>query len=210
MNISKSMTVLFIFAILAIPAVGADNLVAIEHYNQAVDLANAGNYQEALGEVDLALQENPNFTLALVTKGGILNVLGRYQEAVNESDRAIALEPGEATAWNNKAYALIHLGDYAEGLAAAQNATERDPNLTEAWVNEGTALIRLGRFQEALAASEKALSLDPASMDAKLNRDEALANLHTPTTAAPLSGIFVLFGIASAGILVWRRKQKNR
>jgi tetratricopeptide (TPR) repeat protein len=211
MNIYKTSAILFIFALLAIPVVNADNFVAIQHYNQAVDLANTGNYQEALNEVDLALTENPNFTLALITKGGILNVLGRYQEAIEVSDRAIALDPREAAAWNNEAYALIHLGDYNKGLTAAQKATELDPNLTEAWVNEGTALIRLGRFQEALAASEKALSLDPSSPEAKLNRNEALTNLQTPTTAAPLSGICVLCGIALAGILVCRGwRSKNR
>jgi tetratricopeptide (TPR) repeat protein len=209
MSIRTGYTLLILLCILAIPVVNADNLVAIQHYNQAVDLANSGKFEEALEEVDLALQENPNFTLALVTKGGILNAQGKYQDAINESDKAIVLEPGEATAWNNKAYALIHLGEYADGLTSAEKATSLDPNLTEAWVNEGTALIRLGRYQEALTASDKALSLYPGSAEAKLNREEALANLQIPTTKAPLSGTGVICGMVIAGIFIYRL-QKGR
>jgi tetratricopeptide (TPR) repeat protein len=204
MNLSRAIPLLFLLGILAIPGGSADNFAAIQHYNQAVDLATAGQYDEALQEVDLALQENQNFTLALVTKAGILNVLGRYQEAVQAADQAIELEPDEAAAWNNRAFALIRLGNYDDGLIAAQKAAALDQNMTEAWVNEGTALIRLGRYQEALTASEKALALDPNSTDAELNRDEALANLQTGTMSAPLAGEVVLGGVALTAVLFFR------
>jgi len=204
MNISRAFLLLFLLGILAIPGGVADNFAAIQHYNQAVDLATAEQYDEALQEVDLALQENQNFTLALVTKAGILNALGRYPEGVQAADQAIELEPDEAAAWNNRAFALIRLGNYDDGLIAAQKAAVLDQNMTEAWVNEGTALIRLGRYQEAWTASEKALTLDPGSMEAKLNRDQALADLQTGTTAAPLAGEVVLGGVALAAVLFFR------
>lgn len=192
--------------LLCLPAC-ADNYAAIQHYNSAVDLATAGKFPEALNEVDLALQENPNFTLALVTKGGILNVMGRYNESINATDQALALDPGQAAAWNNRAYALIHLGANPAGLAAAEQATALDPNLTEGWVNEGTALLRLGRYQEALVASEKALALDPGSQEAKLNRDEARQMLQPPATTTPLAGILVYAGLGAAGFLAVRKMQ---
>jgi tetratricopeptide (TPR) repeat protein len=203
MNAGK-MCLLFLSALLTMAGVGADNLAAIQHYNQAVDLANSGKYDEALQQVDRALQENPNFTLALVTRGGILNVLGKYQDAINESDKAIAIDPRNAAALNNKAYALIHLGKYAEGLTSAEKATTLDPNLTEAWVNKGTALIRLGRYQEALSASEKALSVDPGSEEARKNRNEAHSHLPATPAAAPLH-VSVIGGVSLGMALLARR-----
>jgi tetratricopeptide (TPR) repeat protein len=199
MTANKRWHLLFLFALLAIPAAGADNFAAIGHYNQAVDLATAGKYDQALSEVNLALQENPNFTLAYVTRGGILNAMGRYSEATDASDQALALDPGKAAAWNNKAYALIHLGDASGGLAAAEKAAALDPGLPEARVNEGTALILLGRYDEALAASEEALRLDPGSEEARLNRDEAKKHLPVPPTAAPLT-VFCVIGGAALGL----------
>jgi tetratricopeptide (TPR) repeat protein len=206
MTADKRLFLLFLFALLAVSVAMADNLMAIGHYNQAVDLAMAGNYTQALSEVDLAIEENPNFTLAHSTRGGILNALERFPEAINASDRAIALDPGEASAWNNKAYALIHLGDASGGLVAAEKAATLDPSLTEARVNEGTALIQLGRYEEALAASEEALRLDPGSEEAKKNRDEARKHLPVPTTKAPLTVFGAIGGIALALALVFPKR----
>jgi tetratricopeptide (TPR) repeat protein len=206
MKADTRLCLLFLFLVLMIPTAMADNLVAINHYNQAVDLAMAGNYTPALSEVDLAIKENPNFTLAHSTRAGILNALERFPEAVNASDRAIALDPGEASAWNNKAYALIHLGDASGGLAAAEKAASLDPTLTEARVNEGTALIQLGRYNEALAASEEALRLDPGSVEARKNRDEARKHLPVPTTKAPSTVFFAIGAVAIAMALAYPKR----
>ncbi|MDD1710297.1 MAG: tetratricopeptide repeat protein [Methanoregulaceae archaeon] len=155
----------------------ADNIAAIDHYNKAVGYAYGGEYFLALNETDRALSENPNFSLAHVTRAGILNALGRYNESLDASDQAITLNNNQSEAWNNKAYALIQLGRYAEGLDASEHALILDPSLAEAWINKGTALIALGRYEEALAASEKAIELDPTSDDAKQNRYNAEAAL---------------------------------
>ena len=191
-------------------ASGADTLEAIDHYNKAVDLAYEGKFLMALNETDQALQINQNFTLAYVTRAGILNSLGRYNESIDASDRAIALNPNQSAAWNNRAFALIHLGRYAEGLDAADRATDLDPSLTEAWINKGTAQIALGRYQEALASSEEALLLDPSSEEAKKNRETAEeALLDVPATKAPLPipTILEASGIAGACVIFLKMRK---
>jgi tetratricopeptide (TPR) repeat protein len=192
---------LFILLFFGCTAAGADNLEAIDHYNKAVDLAYEGKFLLALNETDQAIRINQNFTLAHVTRAGILNALGRYDESIDASDRAIALNPNQSAAWNNKAFALIHLERFAEGLDAADRATAIDPSLTEAWINKGTALIALGRYQEALAASEEALLLDPSSEEAKKNRETAQeAILEVPATKAPLPIHIILEATGIAGV----------
>jgi tetratricopeptide (TPR) repeat protein len=180
---------------------GADNLAAIDHYNKALDYAYEGKFLLALNETDRSLLENQNFTLAHVTRAGILNALGRYDESLDASDQAIALNPNQSAAWNNKAYALIHLGRYTEGLDAAERAVALDPALTEAWVNKGTALIALGRYEEAVAASGQALILDPSSVEAKKNRDiaqESLAKMSPTETPLSLYGMLGAVGLGAA------------
>ena len=183
---------------------GADNLAAIDHYNKASDYAYEGKFLLALNETDLALIENQNFTLAHITRAGILNALGRYDESLAASDKAIALNPNQSAAWNNRAYALIHLGRYPEGLDAAERAAALDPALTEAWVNKGTALIALGRYEEAVAASEQALVLDPASEEAKKNREtaqESLAKMSPTKTPISVYGILGAVGLGAAAFI---------
>jgi tetratricopeptide (TPR) repeat protein len=183
----------------------ADTLAAIDHYNKALDYAYEGKFLLALNETDLALLENQNFTLAHVSRAGILNALGRYNESLDASDQAIALNPNQSAAWNNKAYALIHLGRYTEGLDAAERAAAIDPALTEAWVNKGTALIALGRYEEAVTASGQALLLDPSSEQAKKNSEVAQISLaEMSPTEAPLSvyGILGAVGLGAAAVMV--------
>ena len=199
---------LFLLVLLS-PACGivaADNLAAIGKYNMAVDLAYEGKLDEALAEIDQALMASENFTLAHVTRAGILNALGRYHEAVDASDRALALDPASAPAWNNRADALIGLRRYSDALEAAERAAELDPLLTEAWVNQGSALNELGRYQEAVGASDRALALDPGSPGAQMNRETGIQGMAPVSpTAAPFPAGALLGAGGLVAILMMRR-----
>lgn len=127
---------------LAIPA-GADNIDAINYYNKAVELAYQGEYTQALTEIDRALQENQNFTLAWVTRAGILNNREQFEEGLAASDRAIELEPNNSYAWINRATALNGLGRYQESIAASDRALSIDPESEEARRNRQAAMDML-------------------------------------------------------------------
>lgn len=127
----------------------APPLEAISAYNYGVDLAMEEKFDEALASIDQALSLDQNFTLAWITKAGILNVKGRYNESLEASERALAIDEGQADAWTNKASALISLQRFEEGLEAANRAIELDPRLSEAWIDRATALSSLGRTKEA-------------------------------------------------------------
>lgn len=183
--------------------VHADNIAAITHYNRAVDLAYEGKYSDSLNETDLALQENPNFTLAWINRAGVLIQLGAYQDALDATDHALAMNPDQADAWTNRATALIRLGRAEEALNASERAIGIDPNLSEAWIDKGSALIALQRYWEAYAATEKALQLNPGSPEALknmrdlrilLNIAEPIVPTTTPTQAGT-PGFLTLFAI---------------
>jgi tetratricopeptide (TPR) repeat protein len=208
MNQGTVISALFLLVLLstACGIVAADNLAAIGKYNMAVDLAYEGKLDEALAEIDQALMASENFTLAHVTRAGILNALGRYQEAVDAADRALALDPASAPAWNNRADALIGLRRYSDALIAAERAAELDPLLTEAWVNQGSALNELGRYQEAVGASDRALALDPGSTGAQMNRETGIQGMvPVSPTAAPFPAGALLGAGGLVAILMMRR-----
>ena len=102
-------------------------------YCQSVDLANAGDYQDALQKADLALAQNISSLTPIIQsdRAGILYALGRNDEAIAAADVAIAA-PGNLTtlksiAYYNKANALYALGRTAEAYAAYANASALDP-----------------------------------------------------------------------------------
>jgi len=101
-------------------------------YDKGVDLANEGNYHEALAATDRALAINTSFPRAHAMRSGLLVMVGRYDEAVAEADMAL---------------------DTKENLTIT---------LFSAWANKGDALRHLGRIEEARAAFAKAQELDPS------------------------------------------------
>jgi len=104
-------------------------------YSQSVDLANAGNYQEALDKADAALALNVSSLTPLIqsNRAGILVMLGRNNEALDAADFAINAQGNltslRSIAYYNKGNALTALNRTAEADAAYANATALDPAL---------------------------------------------------------------------------------
>lgn len=101
-------------------------------YSQSVDLANAGNYKEALAAADQALALNVTALNHLIqaNRAGILVMLGRYDEAVIAADTALAVQGNltatHAAAYYNKGDALRHLGRTEEAREAFSRAYALD------------------------------------------------------------------------------------
>ena len=149
---------------------------AVSFYNQAVDAAENGSYEEALVLVDKSLQIKPDFYLAQITKAGLLSRKGDYDEA------EVLLKKAEQNHKDNPyilaamASLYIETGEYQKALDAADSALENDPSLVEAWVLKGTSHGGLGEFEEEKLASKQALLIDPSN-------PEALSNYHYATQA---------------------------
>ena len=119
------------------PTCNATNTVATAAacYCMSVDLANAGNYNEALQDADLALAQNVSSLTPIIqsNRAGILVELGRYNDAIDAADVAINT-PGNLTtlraiAYYNKANALQALGRTTDADAAYANASALNPSL---------------------------------------------------------------------------------
>ncbi|MBT8507738.1 hypothetical protein AZH53_04815 [Methanomicrobiaceae archaeon CYW5] len=191
------------------PVVGAEPVFsAIEEYNNAVDLAVAGEYDAALVAVDATIAADPDFTLALATKSGILSAMGRYEEALAVADATVASNPDMVYGYVARAEALINLDRSEEAIAAAEDALDRDPENLEAMILLGTAYGNLGMYEEELAVSEDALALYPDDSRAQANRfyAEFMLSGETPEpTPATLSLLPAMVGFVILG-LSWTRK----
>ncbi|MEI7433430.1 MAG: tetratricopeptide repeat protein [Methanomicrobiales archaeon] len=158
------------------------NMEAIKAYNNGSDLASQGKFQDALVETENALAIQPNFTLALTQKAGILNVMGKYQDALDATNSAIAGNPAISEAWANRADAQVHLGKYKDAIDSADRALAIDPTL------EGAKTTRL--------------------VATKMLENSATAT-PVPTTKAPASLVPVIGALAVAGCVAGYRKFRN-
>jgi tetratricopeptide (TPR) repeat protein len=143
-NHRLTLLILFISLIVLSPVLAAENLSDDSNatdngwywYNQAVDLAYAGKYTEALAANEKALARNDEFELAWANQAGILVQVGRYDDAIKAADRVLQSNRSGlpmpntfAAAYYSKADALLAQGKVSEAKENYAKAHELDPTL---------------------------------------------------------------------------------
>ena len=220
---SISLGIIVLIAVTVVPGFSAaDNFDAIKAYNSGIDLANAGKYQEALGAFNTSLEENQNFTLALISRAGVLTLLGRNSEALTDTGRALALNNSSADAWINRGQALLNLNRVEEALSAAERALASEPANAGGWLVKARSLVALGRIDDAKSAYDQALALLPG--DPVITAERQAVDLpagRKPVTAAetvlpagtvapskaPLSPACTLVAVLAAALYLSRHKE---
>lgn len=128
-----------------------DNLLAVEFFQQAIDLDPA--FSGAYAGLAIARATVADF------QG---QRLAETDEAIEALARqAAALDPANAEARSTLASVLYRRGDYEGALAEAKSALATSPNLAHAHGVLGAILVFSGRPQQGLAALERNLRLDP-------------------------------------------------
>lgn len=153
-----------------IPVVGKWN-VSLSHvpnnilssqilFNRAIELYYAGQYNDALTEMDKALETDSQNTTILITKGNMLYHQNRFEESLQLYEDSIAIDSQDPVSWNNKGLALFSLGKYEESFTAYNQSVAIDPYYYLAWNNIGWNFYNLNMYQEAINAYDVALSIN--------------------------------------------------
>ncbi len=124
----------------------------------------AGQYSQALIEIDEALKEAPDEPHLFFLKGAALVHPGRFPEAVEALEKKLARDGRSSSAWSLKGVALERMERPAEALQAFDEALRIEPNGT-ASLGRAAVHIRLGNVgvarQDYLAAADYFLKQSP-------------------------------------------------
>jgi len=96
--------------------------------NRAVELAESGQYDEALALVNKGIRLDANNANSWYNKGIILFKMGRYQDALNSFAQAADIDPEFTEAWFNKGMALMCSGKYLEAIRAFNKLLKIHPH----------------------------------------------------------------------------------
>jgi tetratricopeptide (TPR) repeat protein len=147
---------------------------ALNDINKAIDLnpqtpgalENRASLLETMGKHDEALEKaNSTQDLAKVwyNRAVVLRNEGKFDEALEAYDKAIELDPQDAEAKIDKGLTFLAMGRFNESLASFDEALAIEPNSSYTWIEKGLVLSRMEQFNESLKAYEEALRMDPTN-----------------------------------------------
>src|SRR5882757_9101225 len=139
----------------ALAAITADSEDAWAHNALGSVYFSTRRLDEALAEFELALQLNPNFSLAQGYYGLALSYSGRWQDAYEATQRAIRLsprDPSSAIYYGVAAYAQFVGRNYEEAIALAREAIRQRGDLSGAYRVLTVAAGMTGQTEVAKAA----------------------------------------------------------
>jgi tetratricopeptide (TPR) repeat protein len=136
-------------------------LTGEDYFRRATSHHLAGRPQEALDDLNRALELKPDHPSTLNNRGLALRSLERYKEALADFNRALELRPGDPDALNNRGVALVSLGRHQEALADYNRALELSSDNPRTLYNLACLFSQTQRYQEALDWLARAMIVDP-------------------------------------------------
>ena len=94
---------------------------------QGYEQTAAGDLDQALITLQLAVTEDPNSALARTRLGGVRMLRQEYSASVKDFQKAIMLDKKNALAFIGMSMAYLHMGQYNKARAALNEAATIDP-----------------------------------------------------------------------------------
>jgi tetratricopeptide (TPR) repeat protein len=96
-------------------------------FNDAIELAEQGRYEEALDLVNKEIKIDSNNANAWYNRGIILYKDGKYQDALNSFGQAADIDPAFTDALYNKGITLMKIGKYNQAIRTFDAALKQNP-----------------------------------------------------------------------------------
>jgi tetratricopeptide (TPR) repeat protein len=118
--------------------------------NLGKNLMDLGYYDEALQNINIALELDSNYVDALNGRANIHLIHNRYSDALKDLDKSIELKPSDPEVYNNRGFVKNQLKDKHGAVKDYTKAIGLDPDLIKAYENRALLYLDLENFQNAV------------------------------------------------------------
>ena len=132
-----------------------------EHREKGFKLLTEGEYQEAISELEKALDINPMDEKSQLYIGECFLNYGNYPAAVRNLESYLKKNDVDANVWYHLAKAYFILGDYSASGKASQKSTQLRSDYIEAYILYGLSMKNSGNPIEAARTWKRILQIDP-------------------------------------------------
>jgi TolB-like protein/DNA-binding winged helix-turn-helix (wHTH) protein/Flp pilus assembly protein TadD len=146
-------------------AIALDPSLGAGYQARAVLRTEQSRLDEAIADLERAIELEPNDTEALVRLGGAHEYRAEPREAIKAYDQAAQLDPLHLVLIVRRCLALQNLGRYADAESACQRGIELGPSVPNAYWAHGLNALAQGDLRGAIAGYKAALERAPARTD---------------------------------------------
>jgi tetratricopeptide (TPR) repeat protein len=137
----------------------------------ADNLAQAGQFDDAIGAYDRVWQVRPDEIQALRGLGQAYAAQGEWNEAASWYEKWVQVTPDDSDALLALGWAEYRLERYESAVAQFSRARELAPDQPAIWLGLGRAYLAQGDYSSSLESAEQALDLAP---DGSSEQDQAV------------------------------------
>lgn len=146
--------------------------------NQAIILANGGDYYEAIACFKRALTIEQNNYLLWYNLGLTYRDSGDIKNARLSLEKALHIAPERLDVIDTLSTLCINDEDYEAALAYSQDGIDLAPDNSSFWNIAGVALFNMEKFDLACEHFERALCFNPYDANALYNLRDTYEELH--------------------------------
>lgn len=129
-------------------------------YEHAKELFEEGKYEEAIDQLDQAIEQDPNAKKAYVLRGASYDSIGQYDQAIADYTRAIEIDPEFVAAYNNRGSVYITLEQHDKGLPDLNKAVELNPKNANSYYNRAMIHTFLAKPAEVISDAHAYLDVE--------------------------------------------------
>jgi tetratricopeptide (TPR) repeat protein len=143
MKKSAVLIVLFLFSVVS------NGQTIQDHYQSGVSKIENKQYNDAIDELSLALEENPRFEEAYLKRAACYVILEDNWKAVEDLNSALGINPRNSVAYYNRGLAYKKLNQLLKSVEDFTMALELDPFNKYAVYNRALVKLRLDDINNA-------------------------------------------------------------
>jgi tetratricopeptide (TPR) repeat protein len=153
------------------------------YFYKAKALIELKEPEEAMKNLNLAIQYNPRNALFFYYRGKLSFDTGHKDEAYPDFDTAIILRHDFVDALNYRGVIKAERGHQEEAIKDYDLAISYNKDYATAYYNKGTSEAALEKYKEAIASFSKCVELDPQKAMGFMNRGNCYVMLKDYTSA---------------------------
>jgi tetratricopeptide (TPR) repeat protein len=146
-------------------ALSLDNKLAAAYASQGL-LLSPTDPSKAEQSFKRAIELNPNYGMAYMWYGSVLQSSGKLKESHELFIKALQLDPKSPVAASNVAWGYFHMGDEKKAMEIFSQIIVNDPYYPGAYNLAGEVLTNHGRLDKATNMYKRALDVDPINNQA--------------------------------------------